>query len=49
VSADVAADHGSCGPGISEGGGHVAVVSQLGRGFQDFQVFSPDGKPERSF
>jgi hypothetical protein len=38
----------SCGPGLSEGGGHVAVVRQSGRGFAEVQVFSPDGKPERA-
>lgn len=41
------ADPAYCGPGVSEGGGHVAVQQLVGPGSVGLQVFSPSGTPER--
>ncbi|HET7827051.1 MAG TPA: hypothetical protein VFK90_17070 [Anaeromyxobacter sp.] len=49
VTADAPGAGENCGSGISEGGGHVAVVRHFGQGFQEVQVFAPDGTPEQRF
>jgi hypothetical protein len=39
----------SCGPGLSEGGGHVAVLSRYGAGWQEWLAFAPNGAREERF
>jgi hypothetical protein len=41
--------NGCGGRGISEGGGHVAIVSQAGGGWWEWQVYSPDGTRAQRF
>lgn len=39
----------SCGPGLSEGGGHVAVIVRKTGLDEEWQAFSPEGARERRF
>lgn len=49
VTVHVAGDQASCGAGLSEGGGHVAVMFDRSGSGAGWQVFAPDGTPERTF